>query len=145
MSQLPVYFFIQGGGFNDDSNPNYNGTGIVIASEMNVIVVTFNYRVGPYGFLTSKEVVENGDLNVGLLDQRKALEWVQEHISKVCIFGTVTRCVLTVRFSSVVTLIMSSWAETVQVPYQSLFILPHMAASLQIYSTELSLSHKVFL
>lgn len=53
---------------------------------MNVVVITFNYRVGPYGFLASKEVVEDGDLNVGLLDQRKALEWVQQHIANVRIY-----------------------------------------------------------
>jgi carboxylesterase type B len=50
---------------------------------MNVVIVTFNYRVGPYGFLTSKEVQANGDLNIGLKDQRMVFEWVQRHISKV--------------------------------------------------------------
>lgn len=50
---------------------------------MNVIVVTFNYRVGLYGFLASEEVKENGDLNVGLLDQYKALEWVNKYIFQV--------------------------------------------------------------
>lgn len=50
---------------------------------MNVIVITFNYRVGPFGFLASEEVAKNGDLNVGLLDQRKALQWVQQHATKV--------------------------------------------------------------
>ena len=84
-SQLPVYFFIQGGGFNTNSNANYNGSGIVIASDMNVVVVNFNYRVGPYGFLASKEVQEDGDLNVGILDQFKALQWVREYISQVMI------------------------------------------------------------
>ena len=82
-SSLPVYFFIQGGGFNDNGNANYNGTGLVLASKMQVVVVTFNYRVGPYGFLASEAVRANGDLNAGLLDQRKALDWVQKHISMV--------------------------------------------------------------
>ena len=50
---------------------------------MDLVVVTFNYRVGPYGFLASKEVLADGNTNVGLFDQRKALEWVQQHISKV--------------------------------------------------------------
>ena len=44
---------------------------------MNIIVITFNYRVGPYGFLASEEVVSR---NNGLRDQRKALEWVQKYI-----------------------------------------------------------------
>ncbi|POS68541.1 cholinesterase [Diaporthe helianthi] len=78
-SRLPVFFFIQGGGFNENSNANYNGTGLVKASGNNIIVVTFNYRVGPYGFLTNKEELQ---LNNGLYDQRKALEWVHEYISQ---------------------------------------------------------------
>ena len=43
-SKLAVYFFIQGGGFNTNSNANYNGSGLVIASGMNIVVVNFNYR-----------------------------------------------------------------------------------------------------
>ena len=78
-----MFFFIQGGGFNSDSNPNLNGTGLILAGEMDLVVVTFNYRVGPYGFLASKEVQANGDINVGILDQRKALEWVHQNIRKV--------------------------------------------------------------
>jgi hypothetical protein len=50
---------------------------------MNIVIVTFNYRVGPYGFLASKEVQENGNLNVGLKDQRKVFEWVQKYIREV--------------------------------------------------------------
>jgi carboxylesterase type B len=81
-SELPVMFFLQGGGFNTNSNANFNGTGLVLASQMNMVVVTFNYRVGPYGFLASQEVLEGGSVNNGLKDQRKALEWVQRHIEE---------------------------------------------------------------
>jgi carboxylesterase type B len=80
--KLPVYFFIQGGGFASLSNQNYNGTGLVEASDLNIVVVTFNYRVGPYGFLAGEEVENGASLNNGLKDQIKALEWVQKHISK---------------------------------------------------------------
>lgn len=73
---------MQGGGFNANANPNYNGSSLVVASNMNIVVVTFNYRVGPYGFLASKEVQKGGSLNNGLKDQRKALHWVQDYISK---------------------------------------------------------------
>ena len=45
-------------------------------------MVTFNYRVSLYGFLASVEIRGNASLNNGLLDQRKALQWVQDHISK---------------------------------------------------------------
>ncbi|KAJ6437688.1 triacylglycerol lipase [Purpureocillium lavendulum] len=78
-SKLPVYFFIQGGGFVGNSNPNYNGTGLVEAGDHGLIVVNFNYRVGVYGFLTDgKDATPNN----GLWDQVKALEWVQKHIAK---------------------------------------------------------------
>lgn len=83
-SKLPVYLFIQGGGFNDNSNANYNGTGLVTASGNNIVVINFNYRVGPYGFLTDGNVIEP---NNGLFDQRKVLQWVQDNIA---LFGGVS-------------------------------------------------------
>ena len=65
-----------------NSNANYNGT--TLSQKGNMIVVTFNYRVGAFGFLASKNVRQDGDLNVGLLDERMLLHWVQHHISEVC-------------------------------------------------------------
>lgn len=81
-SKLPVFVFIQGGGFNSDANPNLNGTGLIQASDSNIVVVTFNYRVGPWGFLASSSS-ETGvpTANNGLLDQRKVFEWVQNNIA----------------------------------------------------------------
>jgi carboxylesterase type B len=78
-SRLPVFLYIQGGGFNTNSDPNINGTGIIDAADRDLVVVTINYRVGPYGFLTNGDEITP---NNGLRDQRKALEWVQTHISK---------------------------------------------------------------
>lgn len=49
----------------------------------NIVLVNFNYRVGAYGFLASEKIRKDGVLNVGLLDQRKAMEWVQRYISLV--------------------------------------------------------------
>ncbi|KYG48435.1 hypothetical protein M433DRAFT_163470 [Acidomyces richmondensis BFW] len=46
---LPVYFFVQGGGFISNINPDYNGSGLIIAGGYEIVVVNFNYRVGPYG------------------------------------------------------------------------------------------------
>lgn len=66
-----------------DGNPYYNAAGLLHASDMNIVVVTFNYRVGPYGFLAASEINEDGSVNNGLKDQIKVLEWVQEHIRKV--------------------------------------------------------------
>jgi acetylcholinesterase len=76
-------------------NANYNATGLIHASNDSVVVVTFNFRVGLFGFLASEDIRRDGELNAGLLDQRKAISWVQEHISafggdpeKVTLFGT---------------------------------------------------------
>lgn len=81
-SKLPVYVFIQGGGFSVNGNANYNGADLIDAADNNMIVVNFNYRVGPYGFLAGKEIAANGSLslNNGLKDQRQALKWVKKHI-----------------------------------------------------------------
>ena len=101
-SKLPVFFFIQGeysssddprtrhandvsgGGFNDNSNANYNGSGLITASGYHIVVVNFNYRVGPYGFIASQEVQssDTASVNNGLKDQLKALKWVQKYISQ---------------------------------------------------------------
>ena len=81
-SKLPVYIFLQGGGFNSNANANMNGTSLVKASDRNIIVISFNYRVSLYGFLASAEIQKDGSLNNGLLDQRKALQWIQNYIGK---------------------------------------------------------------
>ncbi|KAJ4985363.1 triacylglycerol lipase [Stagonosporopsis vannaccii] len=81
-SKLPVYVFIQGGGFNVNGNANYDGADLIDAARGDMVVVNFNYRVGPYGFLASKEIEANQtlSLNNGLKDQRMLLKWVQKHI-----------------------------------------------------------------
>lgn len=82
-SKLPVFVWIPGGGYNSIANANYDGTGLIKASGHNIVVVTINYRVGPYGFLASKEVQREGSLNNGLKDIIQALEWVQKRIATV--------------------------------------------------------------
>lgn len=44
------------------------------------IWVAMNYRLGAFGFLSGPTLQQNGTANVGLLDQRLALEWVQQYI-----------------------------------------------------------------
>jgi acetylcholinesterase len=82
-SKLPVWFFIQGGGYNTNSNANINGTKVLQQSNNSIVMVNFNYRVSLWGFLASEKVRADGDLNAGLLDQRKALKWVQKYIHLV--------------------------------------------------------------
>ncbi|TVY53922.1 Lipase 3 [Lachnellula cervina] len=79
-SKLPVWVYITGGGYTANSNANYNGSTVVANSGQNIVMVNFAYRVGSYGFLASEKVRANGDLNVGLLDQRMAFKWVQQYI-----------------------------------------------------------------
>ncbi len=94
----PVMVWIHGGGFvwGAGSEPTYDGR--VLASQ-GVVVVTFNYRLGALGFLAHPALAaENPDRpssgNYGLLDQQRALAWVQENIAafggdpqNVTIFG----------------------------------------------------------
>ena len=61
---------------------------------MPFIFVAVNYRVGGFGFLPGKEILEDGSANLGLLDQRMGLEWVADNIAafggdptKVTIWG----------------------------------------------------------
>ncbi|KZO95383.1 alpha/beta-hydrolase [Calocera viscosa TUFC12733] len=78
---LPVVVYIFGGGFyygNPAGFPLYDW----VHQSQNVIGVSMNYRLNLFGFLGSHFVQEDGDLNVGLLDQRAAIEWVQRHISQ---------------------------------------------------------------
>ncbi|EXK42407.1 hypothetical protein FOXG_01725 [Fusarium oxysporum f. sp. lycopersici 4287] len=81
-SKLPVMVFFQSGGYIRNASPYVNGTQLISASNNNIIFVNFNYRVGMFGFLASKEVKEDGHLNAGLMDQRFLLNWIQKHIEE---------------------------------------------------------------
>lgn len=96
-SPLPVMVWIHGGGNFAGSTkiPVYDGESL---SRHGVIVVSTNYRLGIFGFLTlpelTKESPHHVSGNYGLLDQILALRWVHENIAKfggdpgnVTIFG----------------------------------------------------------
>ncbi|TVY48173.1 Para-nitrobenzyl esterase [Lachnellula occidentalis] len=86
-SALPVFVFIHGGGYSIGSNawPQYDQARIVTLSQelgIPVIGVGINYRLGPFGFLTSKELQAHGySANNGLKDQQVALIWIKKHIA----------------------------------------------------------------
>lgn len=46
-----------------------------------IMVVSINYRVAALGFMSSIELGKEGNLNLGLYDQRLGLHWVQENIA----------------------------------------------------------------
>ncbi|KAI9649067.1 hypothetical protein NHQ30_001634 [Ciborinia camelliae] len=75
-SKKAVLVWIYGGGFSSGSSsiPVYNGQHIV--EQEDIIVVSINYRVNIFGFPGNP----SGTANVGLLDQRLALEWVRDNI-----------------------------------------------------------------
>ncbi|EMT66823.1 Lipase 4 [Fusarium odoratissimum] len=84
-SNLPVLIWIHGGGFQEGGSGDgrYNMSYLVRNSvEMGypTVMVSFNYRLNGWGFLAGQEVEGAGLLNLGLLDQRLALQWVQENI-----------------------------------------------------------------
>ncbi len=45
------------------------------------IGVSLQYRLNAFGFVDGKEVKEAGVTNLGIRDQRQALQWVKENIA----------------------------------------------------------------
>ncbi|XP_072048247.1 cholinesterase-like [Amphiura filiformis] len=92
-SNAAVMFWIHGGGYaigagsfmeEMDAHP--------LAALGDVIVVTINYRLNAFGFLSTGDEVVPG--NMGMLDQVEAMKWVQKNIAafggnpdQVTIFG----------------------------------------------------------
>jgi para-nitrobenzyl esterase len=86
---FPVMVWIYGGAYRAGSSnqPGYDGTNL---ASQNVVLVTFNHRVGVEGYAYLPGVPANR----ALLDQVAALRWVQENIAafggdpdRVTVFG----------------------------------------------------------
>ncbi|MGW3148782.1 carboxylesterase/lipase family protein [Streptomyces sp. NPDC001177] len=77
-ARRPVMVWIYGGAYKlgHSGQPGYDAQRI--ARDGDVVVVTFNYRVGMEGFAR----IEGAPANRGLLDQVAALEWVRENITE---------------------------------------------------------------
>lgn len=87
-----VMFFIHGGSFLTGSNRKDLYNGEALATRGNVVVVVINYRLGPFGFLTSGTDAAPG--NAGMYDVVEALNWVNRNIEqfggdskKITVFG----------------------------------------------------------
>jgi para-nitrobenzyl esterase len=93
----PVMVWLHGGAlaFGAGSLQAYDG---VALAKKGAVVVTLNYRLGPFGWLAhpdlSKESGRNASANYGLMDVIAALQWVQANIlsfggdpRRVTVFG----------------------------------------------------------
>jgi len=82
---LPVFFWIHGGGntVGQSSLSLYNGSNL--AGAQNLIVVSVNYRLGPFGWFAHPALRTGDDLddsgNFGTLDLLAALQWVHDNIA----------------------------------------------------------------
>lgn len=96
--RLPVMVWIYGGGNNSGYAGDYNGGNL--AQSQNVVVVTFNYRLGSLGWFIHPAILPEGASgadasgNWSTLDTIHALKWVQDNIesfggdpANVTIFG----------------------------------------------------------
>jgi para-nitrobenzyl esterase len=96
-ARRPVMVWIHGGAFiwGAGDTPWYDGTKFAVHGD--VVVVTINYRLGPFGFMHLADLFDGafpGSGNAGILDQIAALEWVRDCISafggdpdRVTVFG----------------------------------------------------------
>jgi para-nitrobenzyl esterase len=83
---LPVYVWIHGGGNSIGSAtfvPDYFGHGL--ASRENLVFVSVNYRLGPFGWFMQPALregvsAEDDSGNYGTLDLIRALKWIRENI-----------------------------------------------------------------
>jgi para-nitrobenzyl esterase len=95
-ARRPVLVWIHGGAYlwGSGDTPWYDGT--KFARDGDVVVVTLNYRLGPFGFMflgdLFPQLADSG--NLGLLDQIAALGWVRDNIAafggdpdRVTVFG----------------------------------------------------------
>lgn len=80
----PVIVWIHGGGFimGSGSQPIFDGARL---AERGAVVVTFNYRLGRFGFFAHPALTAEAGAaptgNYGLMDQVAALKWVHDNIA----------------------------------------------------------------
>ena len=95
-NKRPVMVWIHGGAFVVGSSRNTYYDGAHLAARGDVVVVSLNYRLGAWGFLSLEGFGGRyaSSANIGLQDQVAALQWVRSNIAKfggdpekVTIFG----------------------------------------------------------
>ncbi|CAG9829853.1 unnamed protein product [Diabrotica balteata] len=80
-TKYPVLVYIYPGGFHSFSGDSrWAGPNYFLDEE--IVLVTFNYRIGTLGFLSTGDKEAPG--NIGLKDQVEALKWVKQNIESFC-------------------------------------------------------------
>ncbi|KAF2713988.1 alpha/beta-hydrolase [Pleomassaria siparia CBS 279.74] len=84
--KLPVLVWFYGGGYRQgaSADPMWNLSyvnEIAVENKQPLITISINYRLSFLGFPAGRQVANAGVTNLGLKDQRKALEWIQENIA----------------------------------------------------------------
>ncbi len=83
--RLPVMVWIHGGGNEIGAGSLYNGGNL--ATTQHLLVVTLNYRLGPFGWFSHEAITGKADNpedqsgNFGTLDLIAALEWIKTNIA----------------------------------------------------------------
>ena len=96
-AKLPVMVWIYGGAYSEGAGSSPHNNGEFLAKK-GAVLVTFNYRLGPFGFFShpelTKESGHNASGNQALMDSIAVLRWVQTNIrafggdpGNVTIFG----------------------------------------------------------
>nr|WCJ12948.1 carboxylesterase [Dendroctonus armandi] len=75
---VPVLIWIHGGGYTH-GNALYSNFGPDFLIGKGIVIVTVNYRLGPFGFLSTGDLVIPG--NAGHKDQAAAIKWTFENIA----------------------------------------------------------------
>ncbi|KAH7007333.1 esterase 1, partial [Ilyonectria destructans] len=90
----PVLVWIHGGAYVSGYKNAYSRAGLITestcSSRSGIVFVEINYRLGLFGFPPRLPGMDGISSNAGLYDQRLALQWVKDNISK---FGGDPNCV----------------------------------------------------
>jgi len=82
-TKVPVVTWITGGAFLLGSKTFgglYSYSHIIDEAKGGLVAVSINYRLGALGWIAGPSVEKEGVTNLGLWDQRFALQWVQDNI-----------------------------------------------------------------
>ncbi|KAI1428030.1 alpha/beta-hydrolase [Xylaria sp. FL1777] len=81
--KLPVVAYVHGGAFNMGSGKERNMASFAAFADSPIVALSFNYRVGPLGFLPSAVTAKKGLLNLGLKDQQFFFEWMRTNLPDI--------------------------------------------------------------